>query len=325
MTMVGYYPGCSLTGTAREFDESVRAVAGELGVALVEVNDWSCCGASSAHAVNRLLGLALPARNLALAEEQGLTSLLAPCAACYGRLSATRYAAATEQGLTAQLSSVIERPFKNSITIENPLAFFQNLVPQIREAIAASPEPNPLAGAKLACYYGCLLLRPAEVCAYDDPERPTSMDGIVEACGAEPVSWNMKTECCGAGLSIARTSSVIRLGRSIINDARANGAEAIVVSCPMCHSNLDLRQKAMAERGVEPLPILYLPQAIGLAMGLAPSALGLKRHFIDTAPLLKRLTARAAEARAEAERKALAAAEKKRAAASSSAGGGGAA
>jgi heterodisulfide reductase subunit B len=162
-------------------------------------------------------------------------------------------------------------------------------------------------------------VRPLEVCGYDDPEQPTSMDDVINACGADDVDWDMKVECCGAAFSVSRTASVLRLGRAIIDNARAHGAEAIVVACPLCHSNLDLRQKAMAQRGEEPMPILFVTQMVGLALGLAPVDLGLGRHFVDTEPLIARLVQQAAErvaaeklAKEEAAAKAAARAEKQK-------------
>ena len=139
------------------------------------------------------------------------------------------------------------------------------------------------------------------------------MDDIINACGADDVEWNMKVECCGGAFSVSRTSSVVRLGRSIIEDARRNGAEAIVVACPLCHSNLDLRQKAMTARGEQPLPILFITQVVGLALGLPAETLGLGRHFVATEPLIKDLVARAA-VRVEEEKRLQAEAEAKAAA-----------
>jgi len=292
---IAYYPGCSLHGTSREFDESLRAVAAELGIGITEISDWSCCGASSGHTTDHLLGVALPARNLALAEEQGYDTVLAPCAACYNRLSAARLAIATEDGLAERIPDVIGRRFGNTVQVRNAAA-------SVEEKVAATLTPNPLEGVKLAAYYGCLLVRPAEVCGYDDPEQPTSMDEVISACGADAVDWNMKVECCGGAFSVSRTSSVVRLGRAIIDDARAHGAEAIVVACPLCHSNLDLRQKAMALRGEDPLPILFVTQVVGLAVGLTPESLGLERHFVDTEPLIARLIEQAAARDAEERR-----------------------
>jgi len=299
---IAYYPGCSLHGTSREFDESLRAVAAELGIGITEISDWSCCGASSGHTTDHLLGVALPARNLALAEEQGYDTVLAPCAACYNRLSAARLAIATEDGLAERIPDVIGRRFGNTVQVRNAVELLRDAAASVEEKVAATLTPNPLEGVKLAAYYGCLLVRPAEVCGYDDPEQPTSMDEVISACGADAVDWNMKVECCGGAFSVSRTSSVVRLGRAIIDDARAHGAEAIVVACPLCHSNLDLRQKAMALRGEDPLPILFVTQVVGLAVGLTPESLGLERHFVDTEPLIARLIEQAAARDAEERR-----------------------
>jgi heterodisulfide reductase subunit B len=172
----------------------------------------------------------------------------------------------------------------------------------IEEKAGAALTPNPLQGIKMAAYYGCLLVRPVEVCGYDDPEDPVSMDEVINASGAEAVDWNFKVECCGGAFSVSRTASVVRLGRAIIEDARAHGAEAIVVACPLCHSNLDLRQKAMMERGEEPMPVLFVTQVVGLALGLPAAELGLDRHFVDTEPFIRRLVEQAA-ARVAAEQK----------------------
>ncbi|MBE3034780.1 MAG: CoB--CoM heterodisulfide reductase iron-sulfur subunit B family protein [Actinobacteria bacterium] len=327
MTDVAYYPGCSLHGTSREFDESLRAVAAELGIGLTEIADWSCCGASSGHTTDHLLGVALPARNLALAEAQGFDTVLAPCAACYNRLSAARLVIATENDLAEQIPDILGHPFANSVRVRNAVELLHDASVTIEEKVAATLAPNPLEGVKLAAYYGCLLVRPFEVCGYDDPEQPTSMDEVINACGGGDVDWDMKVECCGGAFSVSRTASVLRLGRAIIENARSHGAEAIIVACPLCHSNLDLRQKAMAQRGEEPMPILFVTQMVGLALGLSPVDLGLGRHFVDTEPLIARLVQQAAErvvaeklAKEEAAAKAAARAEKQKAAAAPSGG-----
>ena len=329
MTNVAYYPGCSLHGTSREFDESLRAVAAELGIGLTEIADWSCCGASSGHTTDHLLGVALPARNLALAEAQGFDTVVAPCAACYNRMSAARLAIATEDGLAEQIPDILGHPFANSVHVHNAVELLHDASTIIEEKVAAALAPNPLEGVKLAAYYGCLLVRPFEVCGYDDPEQPTSMDDVINACGADDVDWDMKVECCGGAFSVSRTKSVLRLGRAIIDNARAHGAEAIIVACPLCHSNLDLRQKAMAQRGEEPMPILFVTQMVGLALGLAPVDLGLGRHFVDTEPLIARLVQQAAErvaaeklAKEEAAAKAAARAEKQKVGAAAGTSGG---
>jgi heterodisulfide reductase subunit B len=300
---VAYYPGCSLHGTSPEYDESLRAVVEALGVPVAEIPDWNCCGATSGHTTDHLLAVALPARNLALAEEQGYDRVLVPCAACYNRLAGAHLAVAEEDGLAEKIPEILGRPFTNSVEVFNAVQLLHELAPLIKERIGASPAaPNPLAGVKLAAYYGCLLVRPPELAGTDDPEQPHQMDEVIGACGADAVDWNMKVECCGGAFSVSRTKSVVRLGRSIIEDARHNGAEAIVVACPLCHSNLDLRQKAMNARGEAPTPILYITQVVGLALGLPADKLGLGRHFVDTDRFLKDLAARATTRAAEEQR-----------------------
>ena len=294
--VLAYYPGCSLHGTEPEYDESLRAVVEALGIAIAEIPDWNCCGASSAHTTDHLLGVALPARNLALAEAAGFDRVLAPCAACYNRLAAAQLAVAEDAGLAEQMPDILGRPFANSVEVLSILSLLRDVKTTIAErASATRAAPNPLVGVKLAAYYGCLLVRPPELSGGDDPEQPMFMDEVIEACGAEAVDWNMKVECCGGAFSVSRTSSVLRMGRAIIEDARSNGAEAIVVACPLCHTNLDLRQKAMESRGEPRIPVLFITEVVGLALGLPAETLGLKRHFIATAPLLADLNIRAAQ------------------------------
>jgi heterodisulfide reductase subunit B2 len=283
---LGYYPGCSLHATAREYGESTHAVLGALGIALQEIDDWSCCGATSAHATDHLLAVALPARNLALAEAQGLAEVLAPCAACFNRLATARHEIAADDALARRICTLLERPFANRVAVRNVVDVLRGAIPALKGKVVTQ-----LTGLKVACYYGCLLLRPAEVTGCDDAEAPTGMEDVVRATGATPATWSMRLECCGAGMSLARTGSVVRLGRAIIDDARRAGADAIAVACPMCHSNLDFRQSAMMLRGGAPMPVVYLTELVGLALGLPALELGLGRHFVDTATLVARATA----------------------------------
>jgi heterodisulfide reductase subunit B len=292
----GYYPGCSLHATAREYSESLLTLVGALGIELEEVEDWACCGASSAHSTNHLLGVALPARTLAIAEQQGLPNIVAPCAACYGRLAGAAHELQGDAALAEKVAGILERPLGQAPEIINVLAFLQRLLPVIRDKVGTT-----LTGLNVACYYGCLLLRPHKVTRFDDPEQPESMEQICAAVGANPVEWNKRIECCGAGFSLSRTGSVIRLGREILDDARAAGAEAVIVGCPMCHSNLDMRQAAMnrGQEGAEELPVLYITELVGLALGLDPKAMGLHRHYVSTKSLLDRLSTALAPAGAE--------------------------
>ena len=288
----GYFPGCSLHATAREYNESLRAIAAPLGIELVEIEDWSCCGATSAHATNHLLSLALPARTLALAEEQGFDTVVAPCAACYSRLASVRHELAADPAAFAKVHKILERPkFTNAVKVMNITELLAGVAPKIKEQVK-----QPLRPLKVACYYGCLLVRPPEVVGFDDAEAPAAMEQVVAACGATTVEWRMKLECCGAGFALSRASSVMRLGRVILEDAVKAGAQAMAVGCPMCHSNLDFRQQAIASHSEKPmqLPILFLPQLVGLALGLEPAALGLGRHFVSTRPVIELLATAAA-------------------------------
>ena len=274
MKSLGYYPGCSLSGTAREYDESLRAIAPRIGIRLVEIEDWNCCGASSAHNLDHDLALALPARILALAEMQGLSEVLVPCAACYNRLMQTRKNLKDDNALRLRISKVLGMDYKG---IARPMNIIEMLSDaEIDEQAAASFKNN------VACYYGCLLVRPQQVINYDRPEDPQTMDMVLRKLGANTIDWEFKTECCGAGLSIARTDIVTDLSAKVLNDAVKRGAEAVIVACPMCHANLDMRRPLINKKtGIKnTLPVIYITQAIGLALGISEKELGLNRHIV---------------------------------------------
>jgi heterodisulfide reductase subunit B2 len=272
----GYFPGCSLLGSSRDFGESVAALAYALDVELIEVPDWNCCGASSAHATSPLLAAALPARVLANAAAAGLDEVVAPCAACYSRLMTARHEVGTDAALRRRVEDVIEAPLEKVPRVLNVLEWLD----RVKERVA--PRVKAPFAHTVACYYGCLLVRPPKVVGFDRPEDPRSMDALVASVGGRTIDWNFKTECCGAGLSMPKTSVVATLGGRIVADAVARKAEAIVVACPMCHSNLDLRRGAInAALGAQhQLPVLFITQVVGLALGLPEKALGLRRHFV---------------------------------------------
>jgi heterodisulfide reductase subunit B2 len=290
---VGYFPVCSLHATAREYEESLKAIAPVLDIQLEEVQDWACCGATSAHATNHLLSVALPARTLMLAQKQKLDTIFAPCAACYNRLASAQHALTNDADLASRVESVLEGgSLECSIRILSVAQLLSDRAGKIQEMASA-----PLKELRVACYYGCLLVRPPEICHFDDPEAPTSMERIVRSTGASPVVWDMALECCGGGFSLSRTASVVRLGRSILQSARSAGAHAIVVACPMCHSNLDFRQQAMHARELDQaLPVLFVSQLVGLSMGIDPLQLGLGRHFVSPKHLLQQIRATGFEA-----------------------------
>lgn len=284
----GYYPGCSLSGTAKEFDLSLKEVLKNLDTYLQEINDWCCCGASSAHSASHLLAVALPARNLILAKEQGMKEVVAPCAACFNRLKVAQHELNTDDHIRINTEELLGTKYSDGINILNLISLFQQVgLDKIKSNVKVD-----LSKLNVACYYGCLLLRPHDILKFDDPENPTTMEEVVKSTGAKPVDWNFKVECCGAAHSIAHTEIVEDLSMKILDDAINYKADVIVVACPMCHSNLDMRQKNIIKHnpGRNKIPILYLSQLIGLSLGLDHKKLGLDLHFIDTAPLIASLS-----------------------------------
>jgi heterodisulfide reductase subunit B2 len=279
MTTLGYYPGCSLHGTGRELDMSIKALSQVAGVELREIEDWNCCGATSAHNLSHELSIALPYRVLALAEQQGMTDVLTPCAACFSRLKGTAVRLARNPALIEEMRETVGLPYTGKVRVLSILEYINKL---LADGLAAKLTA-PLAGLKVAPYYGCLLSRGEDIVEGDDAENPRGMDAAIRAAGAEPVAWNFAVECCGGGFSMSLTDAVLDLSSKILDDAEAAGAKAIVAGCPMCHSNLDMRQLTMNSRGMGPhrMPVLYLSELVGLAAGIDPKQLGLDRHFIN--------------------------------------------
>lgn len=274
---IGYYPGCSLLGSSREYDESFRAIAPLLGLELVEVPDWNCCGASAAHNLNRLMAAALPARVLALGRDAGLKQIVVPCSACYSRLGGTREELESNEGLRAQVAETIEMDCSNLPEILNVLDTLALVGADEIAALAKTPFAR-----KVVCYYGCYLVRPASLTRTARVEDPQEMDVLMQRVGAVPLPWAFKAECCGAGFSVSRTETVARLSAKIVEDAALRGAEAIVVACPMCHTNLDLRRPDIQEHTGKKfdIPVLYVSQVLGKAFGLSDRELGLHRHNV---------------------------------------------
>jgi heterodisulfide reductase subunit B len=279
MSVLGYYPGCSLGGSAREYDLSLRAVAGGLGVELREIPGWVCCGATSAHAIDHEAALCLAADTLGKARRAGLAEVLAPCAMCYQRLATAAHEIGRRPAVAAALD---EAPGLEKIKPLSVLGWLGNGVSETLKARVT----RPLAGLKVACYYGCLLVRPPKITGLENVEAPRQMEKLVTLLGGQPVRWAMATECCGASFALSQKSTVLRQGRRIYDAAKNSGADIFCLACPMCHANLDMRQ---GEMGIAPdaqLPVIYLTQLIGWAMGLDAKTLGLDKHFVPAATAL---------------------------------------
>ncbi len=283
---IAYFPGCSLHSMAAEFDVSTRRVCQSLDVQLCEVKDWTCCGSSPAHGCDELMSLALPARILALTTEtENLREVCAPCASCYSRLKFAQERL-TDLRWRADIETVVGRPCPPDVGIFNMIEL---VIGKVGLDNVASHVVRPLAGVKVACYYGCLLTRPPKVVGSTNFENPTDMDAIMETLGAQVLDWNHKTSCCGASFALTKTEVVLNLTRKILADARNVGAEAIAVACPLCHANLDGRQEQInAAFGTDfHVPVFYFTQLMGLAFGIPPKELAVGKHLTDVGDFLK--------------------------------------
>jgi heterodisulfide reductase subunit B len=275
-----YYPGCSLESQlAKEFDLSALAVSEALGIDLEELHDWNCCGASSGHSTNMALNHAIVGRNLALAEKQGL-DIAAACPACYVRLKHTRHAVMDEPELKDKMTDAIDMPYEGTYDVRHLLDIMVNDVglDAIKEKVV-----KPLSGLKLVSYYGCFLVRPPKVVAFDDPENPQTMDNILSVLGADVRDWSGKVDCCGGSLALTKREIVIGLVEDLVKMARDVGAEAMVAACPLCNMNVDGRQKLFDN----PMPVFYFTELMGLAMGLPGSKKWWGKHIVSPKKLLK--------------------------------------
>jgi len=278
-----YYPGCTATSTSVEYDESVRETSQYLGIELEEIPDWTCCGASSGHVINRELALALPGRNLALAERMSL-GIAAPCPACSLRLKNAEYELKKDPALKTRIETDIGMNLELS---QKPKHILEVLYQDVGIDAIKEKVQKPLEGLKVVTYYGCYLVRPPEVTDFDDPENPTIMDKIMEALGAEVIDWSYKVDCCGGSLSIAVPDIVEKLSGKIVHAASEAGADAIVTACGICQLNLDMRQPK--DSSSQPMPIFYFSELSALAFGSSNLKKWSTKHFVDPSDLLKRL------------------------------------
>jgi len=288
MSTIGYYKSCSLHASSKDYSRSLEMVFSRLSVDLAVLNDWNCCGASSAHATDELLGLALPARNLALAERQGITTLLVPCSACYSRMLQTAERMRTDEGLAKEINDIIQPlSYLGTVQVKNILEVLWTEVglPRILHA-----KTKDLQGMRVVCYYGCYLTRTPRVSAFDDRENPQTMERLVRALGAEPIDWPYKTDCCGAGFAISEVELSTTLCEKLFNMAHRINAEAIVATCPLCHTNLDINQDRMkVEKGrYYMMPVFYITDLLGIALGCDLGRTQWRKHFIDPTALLAR-------------------------------------
>ena len=272
MSDVTYFPGCSLHGTAREYDESFRGVSKLLDIALHELEDWTCCGSTSAHCTDEALAVALPVRNLRIAERHD-REMIVPCVACYSRFKAAE-AGAKEH------PEYLETPYEGKVAVRYALDFFCE---PSRSSEVKAKVVKPLAGLKVACYYGCLAVRPPELTGVARYENPEHMDRLMELLGAETVDWSYKTDCCGASLTMTRTDIVVELTEADPLDGAGGGGR--LHRHGLQHVPRQPRHApggASGEGRGDSIPVFYFTELMGLAMGHPDVKTWLGRHVTDS-------------------------------------------
>jgi heterodisulfide reductase subunit B len=283
----GYYPGCSLHATARPYEESVAAVAGPLGMELVEIEDWNCCGATAYMSVNEVLSFCLTARNLAIAARTG-DPVVTPCSACYTNLRKTEAYLAEFPEVKREVDGALAEAgmrYDGGVTSKHLL---QAVVEDVGLEKVRSLVKHPLSGLRVAPYYGCQIVRPLGV--EGDVDDPVMLDRLLEALGATPTYYPMKTTCCGGSLMGTREEVALRLCRNLLLCAQQDHADCIAVTCPLCQMNLDAYQGRVnaTYKANFRLPIIYFTQLMGLAFGLPARALGLDRGVVSAAAVTAR-------------------------------------
>jgi heterodisulfide reductase subunit B2 len=295
-----YYPGCSLEGTAKEYDISMRVVMESLGVPIKEAEDWSCCGSTPAHTVDHVLAAALAARNLRIVEKSGFDTVAVPCPSCLAAFKRAHIGMAKDSAFKNEVNELIEEPYECSVESKSTLQILYEDVGL--EAIAAKVT-HRLPDLKVAPYYGCILNRPPDIAQFDDPENPVAMDRVLASAGIKVVDYVFKTECCGAAFGVTKRATVNKLTAKVLSMALDAGANCIAVACPLCQQNLDLRQEQVNKTTGSSfkIPVLYFSQLMGLAFGRSPKELGLEKLIVSADSIVRgRITVQEA---AELERK----------------------
>ncbi|MGC8878153.1 MAG: CoB--CoM heterodisulfide reductase iron-sulfur subunit B family protein [Anaerolineae bacterium] len=289
----GYYPGCSLERNAAAYHQSAMAVAELLGIDLVEIDDWNCCGATEYFSINLLPAYALVARNLALAQDQGVSDhLVAPCSACFLNLTKTDRYMADSPKLAADVNEALAAGglhyTPGSVRVRHLLDIIVN---DVGYDVVAARVSKPLTGLRVAAYYGCLIVRPGYGGMLDDPEHPTIMDKLLRVLGAEVVDFPLRAQCCGGHMTQISQEVAYEMIRRLLKNAADYEADVIATVCPMCQLNLDAYQANVNQffRTDYMIPVLYFTQLMGLAFGVSSVDLGIGKEFVDARPALAKI------------------------------------
>jgi len=301
MAKVAYYPGCALKDRSSHLDRSARDATLKLGFELDELPTWTCCGAVPPVSEERVMNLVAPSRILKDVRDSGRDVLVTICDFCYNTLKRTNYSIRnneiTRRRVNAFLADdeperdYIEKKEEQWVDYTGDVRVV-HLMEYLRDEVGYDAInrnlTRPLEGLKIAPYYGCVMLRPQNEIQLDDPENPAIIEDFVSALGADPVSYPYRTECCGSYLSVSSPDASTRLCYRILTSAQKHGADAMVISCPLCFYNLDSRQKAIAESypDFKQIPVFYFTQLLSLALGVEEGRQGFDRHFVDVAPVL---------------------------------------
>lgn len=286
-----YFPGCSLKGLGRAYEESLLPVMRHLGVELEELEDWNCCGATAYMSVDETQAGVLAARNLALAERAGPHDLLTPCSACYLVLNKTQHNIADFPDIRERIHRALQcanLAYSGRTRVRHPLDI---LVHDVGLDVIKEKVVRPLTGLKVAPYYGCQVVRPYST--FDDAWNPTTMDRLLATLGAEVVPYPLKTKCCGGSLTGTVPTAGLRMCYILLKEAVRRGADVIATICPLCQFNMDAYHDQIDRRwGPTRIAAVYFTQLMGLAFGFSPKELGLHRNFIP----MKELPAETAKA-----------------------------
>ena len=279
-----YFPGCSLKGLGRGYEESLLPVMEKLGVEMVELDDWNCCGATAYMSIDEKQACVLAARNLALAEKAAAGDLVTPCSACYLVLNKMKHYIKDSPAMRAVVQKALDGAglrYSGNTPVRHPLDILVNDVglDVIKEKVV-----RPLTGLKVVPYYVCQVVRP--YATFDDAWNPTTMDRLLATLGADVVPYPLKTKCCGASLTGTLPKVGLRLTYILLREAARRGADVISTICPLCQFNLDAYHDQVERRwGPVPVPTVYFTQLMGLAFGIPARQLCLNRNFVPMKPL----------------------------------------
>lgn len=283
MKPMAFYPGCALQSMSWDYRESIRHVISTLDIELIEIKDWTCCGATAAHSLDERMSVILPARNLATAQAMELDVAVA-CPMCYKRLNYSRRMFQEKR---------VHDPWslspETAIIDLGRLLATESMIELVKDRVR-----DPLDGLRVVCYYGCQVIRPPKITGYTDYENPRHLDLLASAVGATAIDWSFKGTCCGASVGIPKKEIGLSLVRKLLLGAQASGADAIVVCCPLCQANLELyqaqlRQLYPSELPPEGVPILYYTEMLGIAFGSELIRPGLQSHIVDPLTLIRRV------------------------------------